>query len=164
METEKSLLKTNVEENRKKQLAQSALVLSKWFEKWLDAFPSHGVTTLQQLVYLEALDDLTPNQIELGCREATRTAEVFPKPGHIRNALKKVQSNDVQVLGPPLLEYDPPTPEEKAEREEWRRFYADEDKQERSAPPDVGPRFKFKKPTLTIDEQKRVLREKGLIN
>ena len=61
-------------------------MLERWFLKWSDAFPSHPVTKIQVGTYLEALDNLTPEQLEIGCREATRHAEQFPKPGHIRKA------------------------------------------------------------------------------
>jgi hypothetical protein len=51
---------------------------------------------------LEALSDLSPEQIDAGCENAIKTAEQFPKPGHIRAA---VPFDRTIFLGPPLLEY-----------------------------------------------------------
>lgn len=105
--------------NRKPHLAKLALVLTKWFRKWGDAFPSHEVTKLQVATYLEALDDLTPAQLEIGCKEATRTAEQFPKPGHIRAALYSVGFDEQRHERPSYLDEPPISAEE---REEAVRF------------------------------------------
>jgi hypothetical protein len=92
--------------------------------------------------YAEALDDLSIEQIEKGCREATRNAEQFPKPGHIRKALEAVEaaqtvSNRVQLLGPPAIKYPPITQEERDAAieygEELKKQLAKEEKIKRSA-------------------------------
>lgn len=106
-------------ENRKKSLAKLALVLAPWFQKWADAFPSHEVTKLQMATYLEALDDFTPGQLEIGCKEATRRAEQFPKPGHIRSAFYAVGWDEQRHERPAYLD-DPPLSAE--EREEGARY------------------------------------------
>lgn len=69
-------------------------------------FPSHPVTKVQIAGYVEALDDLTPEQIEIGCRKATRTATQFPKPGHIREALSlsKIGDGESPCVRPAYLD------------------------------------------------------------
>jgi hypothetical protein len=84
-------------------------------------FPNHPAKAVTLAVYLEALGDLTPEQLEIGCREATSAAEQFPKPGHIRKAHEQNAENAGEVfLGPRLLEYDakPLSEEEKKQAAE----------------------------------------------
>lgn len=112
-----------VNENRSKHLAKLALVLTQWFRKWGDTFPSHEVTKLQVATYLEALDDLTPGQLELGCREATRKAEQFPKPGHIRSALYAAGVDEQRHERPKYLDEPPLTDEEREEAISYSRAF-----------------------------------------
>lgn len=60
------------------------------------------------MVYLEALSDLTPSQIERGCWEAQKTMEQFPKPGHIREGLARAArlEHHFDRLGPPLIQWN----------------------------------------------------------
>ena len=118
---------------------------------------------MQIAVYLEALDDLTPEQIDRGCREATRTAEQLPKPGHIRAGLKAIGAQQSQqvFLGPQLLAYPRISQEERdealARSEELRKRLG-------SAPARVTrPTLTVRPSTLSLEEQKRILREKGYI-
>ena len=106
-------------DSRKKRLGKLAIVLERWFLKWSDAFPSHPVTKIQLGTYLEALDDLTPEQLELGCREATRHAEQFPKPGHIRKAWCESGFDEQRHERPAYLDEPRMSPEE---REEAARY------------------------------------------
>src|SRR5215469_1851055 len=92
--------KSGTSEEGRKNLARSADVLAKHFQKWSVIFPNHPTGGKAVALYLEDLDDLTPDQIEAGCREAAKMAEQFPKPGHIRNAVP--QTHNV-FLGPPQL-------------------------------------------------------------
>ena len=117
---------TNGEDaNQRKHFARSVEVLTRWFAKWTDAFPSHAVTRLQVATYVESLDDLSPEELDRGCREATRIAEQFPKPGHIRHALKQLE--DIPRMRPAYL--DEPTlsvserwgPEEQAASDALRK-------------------------------------------
>lgn len=111
------------DDSRKQRLAKSAVVLTRWFRKWSDSFPSHDVTKLQMATYLEALDDLTPEQLEIGCREATRKAEQFPKPGHIRSALYAAGVDEQRHERPKYLDEAPLTPEEREEAATFSRAY-----------------------------------------
>lgn len=111
------------DESRKQSLAKSAVVLTRWFRKWSDSFPSHDVTKLQMATYLEALDDLTPGQLEIGCREATRTAEQFPKPGHIRSALYAAGVDEQRHERPKYLDEKPLTAEEREEAAAYSKAY-----------------------------------------
>jgi hypothetical protein len=81
--------------------------------------------------YQEALSDLTSEQIEAGCAEAIKTAEQFPKPGHIRAAVPAVHGG---FLGLPQLTY-PETSEE--EREEALEYSAALRTALAKAPPNV---------------------------
>ncbi len=140
-------------------------MLSRWFQKWADAFPTHEVTKLQIATYAEALDDLTPKGIELGCREATRTAEQFPKPGHIRAAYKAAHDNQDEFLGP-RLDWNPELEKERIEREKAFKKLLAEGKVERAVEPVLPPKKKVIAPAksvLTIAEQKAVLRKKGFL-
>lgn len=118
---EQSRLTNGGNESRKTYLAKLALVLTRWFQKWGDAFPSHEVTKLQMGTYLEALDDLTPDELDIGCREATRTAEQFPKPGHIRSALYTCFHGAQRLERPAYLDEPPTSAEDRAAGEEFSR-------------------------------------------
>lgn len=148
--------------NPRKRFAESTKVLTSWFQKWNHAFPSHGVTELQIAVYLEALDDLSPEQIDRGCREATRAAEQLPKPGHIRAALLKAEAESrFTGLGPPLLAYAEISQEE---RDEALKF-SEELKKKLGAPSPKSerPKLTVRPSLLSLKEQKRLLWEKGLL-
>lgn len=149
-------------ESRRQHLAKLALALEPWFRKWAAAFPTHAVSKLQMATYIEALDDMSPQGLDLGCREATRVAEQFPKPGHIRKGLA-VASNAGEYLG---------------ERADWKtlnappipqaeRDAAIEECRSRLAHLTPAPAKKEKariiaRPsTLSIDEQKQRLRANG---
>ena len=148
--------------NPRKRFAESTKVLTSWFQKWNHAFPSHGVTELQIAVYVEALDDLSPEQIDRGCREATRTAEQLPKPGHIRTALLNAEAESRFVgLGLPLLAYPEISQEE---RDEALKF--SEELKKKLGPPsqkNERPKLTVRPSTLSVEEQKRILRERGLL-
>jgi hypothetical protein len=109
-------------------------------------------------IYVEALSDLTPDQIEAGCAEATRIAEQFPKPGHIRAAVPPLHYT---FLGLPQLTY-PVIPQE--EREEALAFSAAVRERLQIVPKQsVPPKKKFtSRPSLhSVEEQKEMLRKKG---
>lgn len=97
------------DDNQPRRLEASVKILQQWFAKWADAFPTQKVTQVQMMTYLEALDDLSPSELSRGCREATREADQFPKPGHIRRALEgsrleeSVQHNRPAYLDEPQL-------------------------------------------------------------
>ena len=101
--------------------------------------------------YLEALSDLTAAQIDAGCREAIRTAEVFPKPGHIRKAVP--YSHEDALSGPPQLTYPDVTAEDREEALKYSEAL-------KSALSKTKP---VKGSKLTIDEQKAILRAKGFL-
>jgi hypothetical protein len=62
--------------------------------------------------YLEALDNLTHEELEHGCRECSRNMEYFPKPGHIRKAGEGSQDRE-EYLGLPQLKYPDVDPAER---------------------------------------------------
>lgn len=164
MDEKKNHSRTSSEESRKKRLAQLLVVLGNWFDKWSDSFPTHKVTKLQMLTYVEALDDLTPEELNAACREANRVAEQFPKPGHIRKGLEvaRVRNQVISLSGPPLLQYsdEEMTPEVKAEIEDGFKKLREEI--EASAPKAKG--VVVKRDDVEIERQKKKLREAGYLN
>ena len=55
-------------------------------------------------VYLEALENLSVNELEIGCAEVIKTALTFPKPAEIISA-SHAHAKDESFLGPPMIEY-----------------------------------------------------------
>lgn len=160
-------LKNESEDDRKKRLAQLALSLSKWFTKWGNVFQTHEVTQLQILSYVEALDDLTPEEVEIGCREAGRTAEQFPKPGHIRKALLSSEKPEkppaMPLLGPPL-DWNPALERERIERQKLFKYSltmgGETSKEKESV---LGQPKRIAYPPKSLEQQKEELRGKGWI-
>lgn len=145
--------------SQKTHLAKLALVLTQWFRKWGDAFPSHEVTKLQVATYLEALDDLTPAQLEIGCREATRKAEQFPKPGHIRTALYSFGSDEQRHERPSYLDEPSISAEEREEAvrfsQAFRKTMAEKDAEMHA----VKPAILLENNLYDIEEQLSAYRE-----
>jgi hypothetical protein len=137
--------KNEPSESRRKKLQICVEILTRWFAKWSAVFPNHPVSKLQTATYAEALGDLTAEQLEYGCKYASREMEQFPKPGHIRAHAEKFNPNR-EYLGPPL-EWNPELEHERLERKaQWERQLADS---------------KAMKTIKPLDDQKRELREKG---
>jgi hypothetical protein len=161
MMSENPLSKRNDVE-RKGRLAKSALVLTAYFKRWSLVFPTHEVSKDQLKVYLMDLDDLLPTELEIGCREASRTAEQFPKPGHIRRALHENMSHREEMLGPPRLEYPPVSEEERLEALK----FSEKLKKELGIKPMTqaeAKKIRVFPPPKPIEQQKRELREKGYL-
>jgi len=163
MENNKSLSLRGISAERTKNSAKSADVLSKYFQKWQVIFPNHPTGALALACYLEALADLSPEQLDGACREATRTAEQFPKPGHIRNAVGLGRTGE--YLGPPLLTYPEISKEERDEaiKECRKQMGAEWAKTLESLKPNIRKTVTVRPSTLDLEGQKRVLREKGFL-
>jgi len=82
-------------------------------------FPAHPIAKSLVACYAEALSDLTPEQLETACREATRSAEQFPKPAHIRGALRRVEG--LARTRPEYLDEPRLSPQERWTDEEVKR-------------------------------------------
>lgn len=165
MENQQNRSRRETSAERTKNLAKSADVLSKHFRKWARAFPNQPIGRETVLVYLEALADLSPEQIDAGCANAIKTEEVFPKPGHIRAAVPFDKSI---FLGPPMLEYtETLTPEEREEAiKESAKFRAAIQKQfepKKPDPPTLKKIPPLATPTRSIEEQKAELRQRGFL-
>jgi hypothetical protein len=155
-------LKNDANENRRKHLGMCVSVLAKWFEKWVALPGSNQVSKVQLAVYAEALIDLSPEAIEFGCAEATRTAERFPWPGHIRAGAMGYRESRTEYLGPPLIEYPPITDEERAEGLKFSEAL----KKKLAIPPKPAaePKKKLTVPSLrSLEEQKAELKRKGFL-
>ncbi len=145
---------------RRKNLARSADVLSKFFRKWAVIFPNHPTGAQAVAFYLEALSDLTPEQLETGCTEAIQTAEQFPKPGHIRAAVPVLHS---AFLGPPMLTYPEVSEEDRQAGLEYSAAVrAALAKSPRQVQIKAKP-FNLPPSRLTTEEQKDVLKRKGYL-
>lgn len=144
-------------------MAKCADVLSKYFQRWSLLSPNQPTGRAPLMVYLEALSDLTPNQIEIGCREAEKLAERFPWPGHIRKALEaSLHSESEEFLGLPLLAY---TPVSQEDRDEALKFSAalKEALAKLPAAPASKQKITIRPSILSLDEQKKILRKEGFL-
>lgn len=132
--------------------------------KHLAIFGEHyrqPITELSVLAYAEDLADLTPEQLNAACIEARRTSEFMPVSATIRNCFSKLRSSEPLYLGPPLLQYPDITAEE---REEALKF--SEELKKKLGPPSQKseqPKLTVRPSLLSIEEQKKILREKGLL-
>lgn len=132
--------------------------------KHLAIFGEHyrqPITELSVAAYAEDLADLTPERLDAACTEARRTSEFMPVSATIRNCLSKIRSAEPVYLGPRLLGYPEVSQEE---REEALKF--SEELKKKIGPPSQKserPKLTVRPSLLSLDEQKRVLRERGLL-
>lgn len=117
--------------------------------------------------YLEAFDDFSPEKLEYGCRESTRTAKQFPKPGHIREAAEGYRpKGDRSEYSGPALEWDPELERERQARERSFKAAVARGEEKPWTPPEPvphGERFKIAPSTKSLEEQKEELRKKGFL-
>jgi hypothetical protein len=132
--------------------------------KHLAIFTEHyrqPMNKLSVLAYAEDLSDLTPDQLDRACIEARRTSEFMPVSATIRNCLSRIRSSEPVYLGPPLLEYPQIVAEERQEAlvfsEELRKKLGPLSKK------DERPRITVRPSTLSIEEQRQILQEKGFL-
>jgi hypothetical protein len=119
------------------------------------------MSELSVLAYAEDLSDLSPEQLDAACIEARRTSEFMPVSATIRNCLSKIRHSEPVYSGPPLLKYPEVTAEE---REEALKFSEELKKKLGSPEPKLGRKTLTVRPsTLSIEEQKRRLQEKGFL-
>ena len=157
----KNPLRNDGRENQRKQLAKCVDVLAKYFEKWSRLPGSNQVSKGQIVIYAEALADLSPEALEYGCMEATRTAERFPWPGHIRKGADgyRPAQDRSEFLGP-ALDWNPELEKERLVREEaFKRALTNGEVQQEEQKPE--PRKRVVHVTKPIEEQKEELRKRG---
>ena len=160
----RSLLQSGTSAEPRKNLAKSADVLSRFFKKWTVIFPNHPTGAQAVAIYLDALSDLTADQIEAGCIEAGKTAEQFPKPGHIRNAVPATTHGS--FLGLPQLTYPEVSQEERDAALEYSAALRKVLGKARPAPvvvPTKKKTFAPAQPPVGIEDQKEILRRKGYL-
>ncbi len=119
------------------------------------------MSELSVLAYAEDLADFTPEQLDAACIEARRTSEFMPVSATIRNCLSKIRSAEPVYLGPPLLKY----PEISAEEREAALVFSEELKKKLGPPePKPGRKTLTVRPSMhSLEEQKRILRERGFL-
>jgi hypothetical protein len=147
-----------------KSWTNSIDVLTWYFKDWAVVFPNHLTGSASLKVYLEALSDLTPSQIERGCWEAQKTMEEFPKPGHIRKGLARAArlERDFERLGPPLIRWN----ESDSMTAQERKTAADQCAELRRRLPvrQVTPRKKFVAwPVKPREQQVAEMKAKGYL-
>lgn len=115
------------------------------------------------MVYVEALDDLSPEQLEFGCKEATRIAEQLPKPGHIRTAAGAFRpKNDRSEFLGPALDWNPVLEMERIRRAEAYQK-ALTNGEITPEPQKPKPKKRIAHVTKSIEEQKEELRKRGYL-
>lgn len=132
--------------------------------KHLALFGEHyrqPITELSVAAYADDLADLTPEQLNAACIEARRTSEFMPVSATIRNCLSRIRSAEPLYLGPPLLQY----PDIKAEEREEALKFSEELKKKLGPPSQKSerPKLTVRPSLLSTEEQKKILREKGLL-
>jgi len=145
--------------SRKETSVQCLKVLTSYFRKWQLVFPNQPMLPALP-VYLEALSDLNPEQMAMGCAGATKRMERFPTPGHIRSCVPY----NHEYAGLPALTYPPVSQEERDEAikaaepivAHLRKLFSFPVKVVgRVAPLSSTPR--------SLQEQKAILRKRGLL-
>ena len=148
-------------------MARCADVLAKYFEKWSLLPGSNQASKPQLAVYVEALIDLGTEALEYGCAEATRMAERFPWPGHIRKAAAgyRAPEDRSEFLGARALDWSPELEKERIERKIlFERALASGEIQQEPPKPEVPKKINYvRRGFKSIEEQKKELREKGYL-
>lgn len=114
--------------------------------------------------------DLTPEELHAAWIEARRTSEFMPVSATIRAAHEKMRSTGENTyLGPPLLHYPEITPEERKEALQFSQKLKEQlflDKKTEAPSTTPTPQKKIVMPrqsTLSIAEQKEILRKRGFL-
>jgi hypothetical protein len=120
------------------------------------------ITKLSVIAYAEDLRGLTPAELDAACVRARQTSEFMPVSAAILKAHREIQeSRRGEFLGVPLIEYPPITQEE---RNEALAFSEELKKKLGAAPTKPEKRSVPVRPSLhSLEEQKRILREKGFL-
>jgi hypothetical protein len=115
-------------------------------------------------VYAEALIDLSQEALEHGCAEATRTAERFPWPGHIRKAAEgyRAPEDRSNLLSARGLDWVPELEAQRIERQiAWDRALANGEVQLEAPRVEQKPANPARRGFKSIAQQKEELRKKG---
>lgn len=145
-------------------------MLTKYFDLWRQLPGSNQVSKKQIAIYAEALIDLSLEALEYGCKEATKTAERFPWPGHIRKAAEGYQTPDDRsgMLSARGLEWNPQLEQERLERMRiFKKLLENGNgkpervKLERVKPEPEKPPIGATRHNKSLEQQKQDLREKG---
>ena len=159
-----SLSLNEISGSRRRHLIECAEILTRWMKKWASFCQNHIVTDLEIATYVEALQDLSPERLENGCRECTKSAEGWPSPGQIRAAATR--GDGTFFLGPSRPKYlDEPAMTE-SEREEALEF-----SRPLRGKLNIAPRQSTKSKRVvitnpqpkTLEEQREILRQKGYL-
>jgi hypothetical protein len=138
-------------------------------KKHLAIFTEHyrqPVSELSVIAYAEDLSKLTAEQLDAACIRARQSSEFMPVSAAVLKAHEELRSQQMEdrssYLGPPMIDY----PEISQEEREDALKFSEELKKA------LGPRYivqevknkiTVRPSTLSIDEQKRKLREKGFL-
>jgi hypothetical protein len=124
--------------------------------EWLARFSEHYRQDLSDIsadTFREGLGDLSAEQLDAACREALRTSEYMPVVATIRNALKKLETAEVDYV-PPRTVFPEVKPEDRiltpAEEQHINELKAKIF--------NIGD-----KRTKTLEEQKAELKKRGFL-
>lgn len=153
---EENLSQSEIKERQRRRLAKSADVLAKYFQRWILVCPNFPVRPETIAVYCEALDDLTPEQIEYGCMMATKEMEGWPQPGFIRSCAAGAPIREVEVLGP-RLEWTA------GEHSDYLKRWLRDQKKPAELPAPKEARKQIPHTEKSIEQQKQELKDKGYL-
>lgn len=104
----------NEEESRQRE-QKFSLTLAEWMQTFSEYFRQEPPTQKAMVAYTVGLEDLSLAELKLGCAEALKTCEFFPKVADIREALRVAR--DRIGYGHSPAEPETGTPMTKQERE-----------------------------------------------
>jgi hypothetical protein len=104
------------QEPRPQQLSSTSSALAKWLMVFSQLYRQEA-TEAAVWAYREALADLTPGEIDRGCREAIRRLKFFPNPAEIRECLTIARANAKPKQLPALPEAQEESAEDREARE-----------------------------------------------
>lgn len=142
-----------------------SVVLMEWLARFGEIY-RQPLSPLAVKTYEENLSDLSAEQLDAACRHALRISEFMPTVATIRKSFNEISYDEQRHERPAYLD-EPPLSEE--EREEALRFSkklkdALTDSKGTAMQQRKKRRIAPRQSTLSLEEQKKILREKGFIN
>ncbi len=122
------------------------------------------VSKLSTAVYAQDLAKLSAEELDAACTRARQTSEFMPVSAAILKAHEELAASGVdQFLGVPQLEYPPVTQEDRDAGLEYSEKLKKQLGIGEKAPAAPQKKLKIVQSTRTIEEQKEILRKRGLL-
>lgn len=120
------------------------------------------ITKLAVMAYAEDLADLSPEELDAACKHARKVSEYLPIPATIIAAHFAIRPHH-EFLGPPMIAWaDDVTPEEREEALKYSKKLKEVLGPAPTRAAETKP-LKVVPPTRTIEEQKKILKKRGLL-